>query len=98
MNAGWFAGLLGHPEVTPVLQWMSVLIFLGALTIVPEALLQKDLLFGRLSKIVMATELWNIGAALGLAYLGFGYWSLVWASLSKSLLNVVLFWTSLIAP
>jgi O-antigen/teichoic acid export membrane protein len=92
INAGLFADLLGHPEVTPVLQWMSALVFLGSLTIVPEALLQKDLMFGRLSKIVMASELWNIGVALGLAYLGFGYWSLVWASLTKLLLNVVLFW------
>ncbi len=93
INARFFAGLLDHPEVTPVLQWMSLLIFLGSLTTVPEALLQKDLLFGRLSRIVLASELWNIGVALSLAYLGFGYWSLVWASLSKSLLNVVLYWS-----
>jgi O-antigen/teichoic acid export membrane protein len=93
INAGLFARLLGHPEVTPVLQWMSILVFLGSLTIVPEALLQKDLLFGRLSKIVIASELWNIGVALALAYLGFGYWSLVWASITKLILNVFLYWT-----
>jgi len=92
VSAGFLANLLGHPEVTPVLQWMSVLVVLGSLTIVPEALLQKDLRFGRLSKLVMASELWNIGVALGLAYLGFGYWSLVWASISKLILNVFLYW------
>jgi O-antigen/teichoic acid export membrane protein len=92
INAAGFAGLLGHPEITPVLQWMSVLVILGSLTIVPEALMQKDLLFGKLSKIVMVSELWNIGAALALAYMGFGYWSLVWASISKLVLNVVLYW------
>ncbi|MBP1647996.1 MAG: rane protein of unknown function [Bacteroidetes bacterium] len=90
--SGTFARLLGHPEVTPVLQWMSFLIFLGSLMIVPEALLQKELLFGRISKIVVVVELLHIGVALGLAYTGFGYWSLVWSSLAKSLATVTLYW------
>jgi O-antigen/teichoic acid export membrane protein len=90
--SGFFAHLLDHPEVTPVLQWMSLIIFLSSLTIVPEALLQKDMLFGRISNTVVASELCNIGVSLGLAYLGFGYWSLVWGLLSKSVLTVVLYW------
>jgi O-antigen/teichoic acid export membrane protein len=48
--------------------------------------------FGWISKIVVASELCNIGVALSLAYMGYGYWSLVWGLLSKSLLNVILYW------
>lgn len=92
LGAGFFAGLLDHPEVMPVLQWMSTLLFFSSLVMVPEALLQKDLQFGKLSRIVIATELWYISSSLGLAYLGFGYWSLVWAALSRALLNVTLYW------
>lgn len=91
-NAGFFAHLLNHPEVTPVLQWLSLLPVLSSLCMIPEALLQKALLFGRVSKIVVATELCNIGAALGLAYMGYGYMSLVWALLAKYVLAVILYW------
>jgi PST family polysaccharide transporter len=88
-----FADLLGNRELTPIIRWMSLLLFSTAITAVPEALLQKELLFGRLSAIVVSTELLYTILAIGLALLGFGLWSLVYAALIKALTSTILMWS-----
>jgi O-antigen/teichoic acid export membrane protein len=92
LNARIFAGFLGSPQVTSVLQWMSLTVLLAAWSIVPEALLQKDLLFGRVSGAMVVSELLYVGIALSLAYLGAGLWSLVYASLARSVMTLALLW------
>ena len=92
LNTGTFAGLLGSTEVVPVLRWMSVVVLFGALTIVPEALLQKELLFGRVSVTVVVSEVLYLAIALTMAYGGFGLWSLVYANLARGLAMTSLMW------
>ena len=92
LSAELFAGFLGNPHVTTVLQWMAVTVLLAAWSIVPEALLQKDLLFGKISGAMVIAELLYVAIALSLAFLGAGLWSLVYASLARSLLTLVLLW------
>jgi len=92
LNAGLFAGFLESTQVTTVLQWMSLTVLLGAWSIVPEALLQKELLFGRISGVVVVAELLYVGIALSLAYLGAGLWSLVYASVARSGMTLALLW------
>jgi O-antigen/teichoic acid export membrane protein len=84
--------LLGDPSLVPILRWMAILLPLTAFTIVPEALLQKELLFGRVSAVVIGTEIFYMGIAIGMALSGFGVWSLVFGSLGKALLTMLLMW------
>ncbi|MCC6397831.1 MAG: lipopolysaccharide biosynthesis protein [Bacteroidetes bacterium] len=86
------ADLLGNETAGVVLRWLSPLVLFGGLSMIPEAILQKDLLFGRVSIISVVTELVYIGIALWLAYTGFGVWSLVYALLVRSALSVALNW------
>ena len=86
------AVLLGNESAADVLRWLAPLVLFGGLSMIPEAILQKDLLFGRVSIISIATELTYIGIALWLAYSGFGVWSLVYALLVRSALSVALNW------
>lgn len=95
-SAGIFAGLLSNMELVPIIQWLSVSIFLNSLIIAPDALLKKDLTFGRRSAVIIISELIYMGIALGLVYNGFGLWSLVYAHLIKQSLNLILIW--LICP
>lgn len=88
-----FAELLGSRELTPIIRWMALLVFSTAITAVPEALLQKELLFGRLSAIVVSVELLYTLLAIGFALLGFGLWSLVYAALIKAVTSTVLMWS-----
>lgn len=90
--AGSLASLLGNPNVTPVLQWMSAIVLLDSLSRIPESLLQKELLFGRVSTGLIASELVYTGVALLLAYLGFGLWSLVYANLLKLIVKLISYW------
>jgi O-antigen/teichoic acid export membrane protein len=92
LNVDTFAALLGKAAIAHILIWLAPLVFLGGLGMVPEALMQKQMLFTRLSIIVIVSELMYIGLAVGLAWAGFGLWSLVYAALTKSVLVVVLDW------
>jgi O-antigen/teichoic acid export membrane protein len=89
------ARILGNANLVPILLWMSFLLPFTALTIVPEALLQKELHFGRISAVVIAGELLYAMLAIVLALLGFGVWSLVYATLGKSLLALGMIWALL---
>lgn len=90
--APWLGFLLGDKEVVPVLQVLSLSIAIGGTTRVPEALIQKELLFGRLSVMGVLTEFVNIGVSIGLAWLGWGVWSLVYGSLAAAVANAVIAW------
>ena len=91
-NAKTFSGLLSNMEIVPILRWMSVIIFLNSLLVVPDALLRKDLIFVRRGVVTIFSELLYMGVALGLAYNDFGLWSLVYAYLLKHSLNLILIW------
>lgn len=86
------AALLGKAEIAPILAWLAPLVFIGGLAMVPEALMQKQMLFNRISVVVISGELTYVGLALAFAYAGFGIWSLVYAALTKSVLILVLDW------
>jgi len=88
----FFAALLGDPEVTPVIRWLSALIILDALSLVPTALLKKEMMFEQVSKSVLISEALYNGVALGLAFLDFGLWSLVYAQLANSLTKLLIVW------
>jgi|WetSurMetagenome_2_1015567.scaffolds.fasta_scaffold20692_2 lipopolysaccharide exporter len=78
------AALLGNPEVSSILPWMGILILLDMVGRVPEALLERDLAFKRMSTIAMAGEIIFNAVAIGMAMSGFGVWSLVVGQLARS--------------
>ena len=91
-NANLFAGILGDPNISDMLRWMSIIILLDTVSLVPEGLLKKDLLFGRVSGALILTDLLHAAVALSLAYIGFGAWSLIFANLTRASFNVVFLW------
>ena len=88
----WLAFLLGDPGVVPILQWLSVVVLLGAAARIPEALIQKELMFGRLSVIGILTEVGAVSMSIGLALMQWGVWSLVYGAVFGAALNAVLAW------
>jgi PST family polysaccharide transporter len=80
------------PEVVPVLQLLSLHVLLMALGHVHEFLLRRELGF----KSMLVPQLGN-GAvkgavSIGLAFAGFGVWSLVFGQLAGSAARTVLLW------
>ena len=70
------AGLLGASDLGPVFRLMSLIILFETLTVVPNALLSKELQFGRQSAAQLGAIIVQFGLAIVLALAGMGVWSL----------------------
>jgi teichuronic acid exporter len=71
--AAWF----GRAELTGVIRWMSVLILLQTISMVPHGIMMKSMEF---RKLVIPNTLAPAGSmvvSIGMAYAGYGFWSLV---------------------
>jgi len=89
-GAPYFAALFGeaYPLAT-VIRVLALSLIIGALSAVPNALLQRDLKFKTISLIDFAATLVGAVATLMLAIEGGGVWSLVFGSLIKEAGNAV---------
>jgi O-antigen/teichoic acid export membrane protein len=88
------AVLLGSDEVSPVLGVLAVSLPLWALTVVPSALLERELKFKLLATRTLAGS--AVGGVVGIsaAFLGLGVWSLVLQQLVGAALTLVLLWST----
>jgi len=91
LNAVLVVAFLGDLDVD-VFNSLLPLLLLVALTIVPEAMLQKEMSFSKVSVATIVSEVANMIVAIILALLGYGLWSLVYGRLSAALLRAVLIW------
>jgi len=87
----WVAVFLRNDQVTDVLYVVSLNFLFAGFGVVAESLLKRNLRF----KSLMWANVWSylFGYALIgiiLAWLGYGVWALVWATLGQSLLKSVL--------
>lgn len=91
--AGPIAQTVFHdPRVTAVLQVMTLQVFLGALSSVHTALLQKDMGFKKLFWVRFATVSLPGLASIPLAWNGMDYWALVAGTLVGQTTQVVMLW------
>jgi PST family polysaccharide transporter len=77
----------------PRLVWITTVLagnfLLGGLTVQHEALLARQMKFGRKSLVRLLAFLFSTTMAVGLAHIGYGYWSLVWRELARSLFILI---------
>ena len=79
-------------RVTAVLQVMTLQVFLGAVSAVHTALLQKEMGFKRLFWVRFATVSLPGLAFIPLAWYGMGYWALVVGTLVGQAAQVIMLW------
>jgi PST family polysaccharide transporter len=93
-TAGLIAGVWGQPRLGPVLQWLSITVFVDALGATPQALLRRELAFKKLAARSLTAALAGgvVGVAMALA--GFGLWSLVGQRLASSVAGTIAVWTA----
>ena len=75
--AGSLARLFALPQMTAILQALSPLLVFTSLQAVPTALFKRELDFRALAAASMGGTLLGGAAGIGLAFAGFGPWSLV---------------------
>lgn len=78
------------PKLPPIIIVMSIAFVTSAFSVVPRALLQKEMRFKILAIIAGLQGLAQAISTLILAFLGFGYWALVLGNLSFSLTATLL--------
>lgn len=72
-----------------VMRVQSASFILVPFGITAMALLKRDMAFGTLYKINASSNIVNSGVTVGLAFAGFGYMSMAWASLASMLVMVL---------
>ena len=82
--AGPLARFFHSPRLAPVVALMSLSFLVSGAQVVPDALLQNDLRFKLLASFDTARALVQALTTVGLALLGFGYWSLAFGPLAAA--------------
>lgn len=84
LSAGPISRFFRMPDLVPVIQIMSGAFLLKGLSVVPESLLRRELQFRRLAAIEILALGFGFGAAgIGLAWAGYGVWSLIIAYMAQ---------------
>jgi PST family polysaccharide transporter len=96
--ASWPAARFFHaPQLTPVLQVLSLSFFLGAVSVVPRALLTREMAFRQLALAQTVGAICGTIVAIAVALAGGKVWSLVFGALANSLTTTlaILFYSPL---
>lgn len=94
--AGPLGGWLGPEQLALVLLWSSPVLLLDTMAVVPEALLMKEVRFGRRAAAHVVAALTQTAVAVASALAGLGLWSLVAGHLAGAVVRLVL--VVLLAP
>ncbi|MGH8602934.1 MAG: oligosaccharide flippase family protein [Gammaproteobacteria bacterium] len=88
--APFYADALGRPELTDVCRAMAIVILCDGLYSIPMAVLSRSMSFRWIAIAGTVSVICGIGIAIVLAYLGFGYWSLVWSNVGTAALRLLI--------
>ena len=86
------ADFYGKPILVPVLRWSALSIVLTGLRVVQSAVLEREMRFNCSFWISSVSTIVSGGVGIGMAYAGFGVWSLVASGLSGSMSSTLVMW------
>jgi O-antigen/teichoic acid export membrane protein len=92
VSAPYIALFFNEPEVTSIIQVLSLTFVISSLGTVPSILLEKELEFKRKVLPETVPRFGYAITALSFAYYGYGVWSLVYGQIVASVLMVTLIW------
>ncbi len=92
LAAPWIAAFYEQPLLVTLTQVLSLNLVINSFGLVQTTLLNKQIDFKSLFKIGLGATLASGVIGLVMAYAGYGVWSLVAQSLSRTLMNTILLW------
>ena len=92
ITAPIIAHTASEPALTSVIRWLSLGFILGALSSVQSAVLQRNFAYKSLAMRHLAGVLTGGVVGVGMAFLGFGIWSLVAQQLVTLIVSTVTLW------
>jgi lipopolysaccharide exporter len=88
--APYAAMFFENPDVAPIVRVMSLTFLVSGLSVTSLSLLEREMRFKAISIIEMASYVISyLGTGVVLAYLGFGVWSLIYATLLQATLTAL---------
>ncbi|MBL8488006.1 MAG: lipopolysaccharide biosynthesis protein, partial [Rhodocyclaceae bacterium] len=91
-SAGWIAEFYRLPILEPLTYAMAVNVVLTALGSLQASMMTKDLDFRTQARITVVASLVSGGLGVGMAFGGFGVWSLIAQTLASSAITSALLW------
>jgi teichuronic acid exporter len=92
-SASWISEFYNQEQLLPLVQVMSFLFIIGALSSVQSIRLRKELNYALLTKMGLISSLVSGVIGVSLAFWGAGVWSLVAQSLIGGIIYNILIWT-----
>jgi O-antigen/teichoic acid export membrane protein len=92
--APWVAGFYKQPELTTLVRVIGLVLFINSLKVVQLALLNREMDFKALMRVNSLATIAAGLVAVGMAYNGFGVWSLVAQFMVSALTSTGLLWIS----
>ncbi len=89
LSAPYISAFFAEPELLPVTRVLAISFIITAFTIVPEALLEREMQFKKISLINLASSVTGAITTLTLALNGFEVWSLVWGNISMVMVKAI---------
>ena len=91
-SAPAISGFFKEPELKPIIQVLGAVLIIDSATIIQRTILTKQINFKLQTRISVIAALGSGAMAVGMAYSGFGVWSLVAQRLCKQAINSLLLW------
>ncbi|KZZ70514.1 hypothetical protein A3765_16365 [Oleiphilus sp. HI0130] len=92
--SGWIETYFEMSDLARVIQVSGLMLFFSGLSAVPQALLMRAMSYKTVALIGMCSNFIVIGATLALAFLGFGYWSLILSTLAAEVFMTICFFAT----
>lgn len=91
-SAPLIAGFFKQPQLESLTQVMASIVIINAFAIIQRTLLVKKIDFKTQTKVSLISSITSGVVGIGMAYCGYGVWSLVGQQVSRQLLNTIFFW------
>lgn len=88
------ASFYNNTEVIPIIRVYAISFVITALGAVPGALMNRELEFGKLTRISFFSSGFNAATAVSMAFMGYGVWAIVVSSLVSAIVTTTLQWLS----
>ena len=92
LGAPLIADFFKRSELVPLMRVMGVILFINALSLVQSTILTKQIDFKKQTKISLIASISSGCIGIGMAYNGYGIWSLAGQQISRQALNTLFLW------
>lgn len=90
--APWIADFYGQDILTPIIRLYCLSFVFSAFSAIQTAMLNREMQFKKIMQYNIPGTVIGVLVGVGMGYLGYGVWSIVWMYLSTQLIHALVLW------